>query len=285
MAEGNSTGVFDEKTKAELLQVLQGLTGPVRIVHFTQKPACPSCSAQAQLLQELAALSEKFTLEVHHMEDDKELAARYKVDKVPATLVIRKREENGIRFYGVTLGYEFPSLLSAIMMASTGRSGLQPEMEEMVKKIDKDVHIQVIVTLTCPYCPKMVHVAHQFAFVNHRITADMVESSEFPQLVQRYDVYGVPKTVINETHSFDGAVPAATLYLETLKAVDPDAYRQIDEMIRESEGTRKAKKVDPAHTYEVLIVGRRAGRDVRRAVRRPQGTGRGHYSRQGWAVR
>ena len=207
-----------------------------------------------QLLQELATLSEKITLEVHHTEDDKELVTRYKLDKVPATLVFGN-EENGIRFYGVTLGYEFPSFLSAMMMASTGVSGLPPEMEEMVKKINKDVHIQVIVTLTCPYCPKMVHVAHQFAFVNHQITADMVESSEFPQLVQRYDVYGVPKTVINETHSFDGAVPASTLYLETLKAVDPDTYRQIDELIRESEGTRKAKKVDPAHTYEVLIVG------------------------------
>jgi len=41
----------------------------------------------------------------------------------------------------------------------------------------------------------------------NRITADMVESSEFPQLVQRYDVYGVPKTVINETHTIDGGRP------------------------------------------------------------------------------
>lgn len=201
----------------------------------------------------MAGLSKRITLETHGLED-KEQAARYKVDKAPATLVMGERE-NGIRFYGVTLAYEFPSLLSAMMMASTGRSGMPPEMEDMVKRIDKDVHLQVIVTLTCPYCPKMVHLAHQFAFVNDRITSDMVESSEFPELVQRYEVFGVPKTVINEAHSIDGAVPASTLYLETLKAVDPEAYQQLDEMIRESEGTRKAKKVDPSHTYEVLIVG------------------------------
>jgi alkyl hydroperoxide reductase subunit F len=65
----------------------------------------------------------------------------------------------------------------------------------------------------------------------------------------------VPKTVINETHMFDGAVPAANLYMEILKTVDPDVYRQIDEMIRESEGIRKARKVDPAHSYDILIVG------------------------------
>jgi glutaredoxin-like protein len=254
LGEVKETGVFDEKSKAELLKALEGLTGQVRIVYFTKKEGCPSCAAQAQLLQELSALSEKFSFEVHQIDEDKELAAHYRIGKVPATLVMG-RKDNGIRFYGITLGYEFPSLLSAIMMASSGRSGLEPEMEEMVKAIGKDVHIQVIVTLTCPYCPKMVHVAHQFAFVNDRITADMVESSEFPQLVQRYDVYGVPKTVINETHTIDGAVPAANLYLEILKAVDPDAYRQIDELIRDSEGIRKAKKVDPSHRYEVLIVG------------------------------
>jgi NADH-dependent peroxiredoxin subunit F len=254
MAEGKITSVFDEKTKAELLQALKGLVGPVRIVHFTQKIACPGCSAQNQLLLELANMSKKIVLDVYHLEDDPELAAHYKVDKVPATLVLGQ-EDNGIRFYGLTLGYEFPSLLSAIIMVSTSKSGLPSEVEEMVKKIGKDVHVQVFVTLTCPYCPNMVHVAHQFAFVNHQITADMVESSEFPQLVQRYGVQGVPKTVINEAFSFDGAVPASTLYMRTLKAVDPDLYRKLDEVIRESEGTRKAKKADPAHKYEVLIIG------------------------------
>jgi NADH-dependent peroxiredoxin subunit F len=233
---------------------LNGLVGPVRIIHFTQKTDCPSCSAQTQLLQELAALSDKFTLEIRYIDEDKELATQYHVDKVPATMLIGNKV-NGIRFYGVTIGHEFPSLLSAIMMVSKDRSGLTPEMEGMVKRIDKDVHIQVIVTLTCPYCPEMVHVAHQFAFVNERITSDMVESSEFPKLTKLYEVYGVPKTIINETHTFDGAIPAAALYMEVLKAVDPDAYRQIDDKIRESEGTRKAKMVDPAHTYDVLIVG------------------------------
>ena len=248
------TRIFDEKGKAELIKALQRMAGPVRIVHFTQRSACPNCVTQTQLLEEIAALSDKFTLEIRHLEEDKEMAAKYNVDKVPATLVLGSKD-NGIRFFGVTLGAEFPSLLSAIMMVSTDRSGLPPEVEELVKKIDKEVHIQVFVTLTCPYCPKMVHLVHQFAFVNDRINADMVESSEFPQTVQRYDVNGVPKTVINETHTIDGAIPAATLYLEILKAVDPEAYRQIDEQIRESEGTRKARKADPIHTYEVLIVG------------------------------
>ena len=86
-----------------------------------------------------------------------------------------------------------------------------------------------MVTLTCPYCPNMVHVAQQFAFVNSNIRADMVEASEFPQLAQKYKVTGVPKTIVNETYSFEGALPAPAAYLEVIKAVNPEEYKQIEE--------------------------------------------------------
>lgn len=49
------------------------------------------------------------------------------------------------------------------------------------------------------------------AIENENITADMVELTEFPHLAQRYRVMGVPKTVINETESIDGAVPEGVL--------------------------------------------------------------------------
>ena len=42
-----------------------------------------------------------------------------------------------------------------------------------------------------------------------RVTADVVVANDFPHLAQRYDVMAVPKTVINETESFEGALPEA----------------------------------------------------------------------------
>jgi predicted DsbA family dithiol-disulfide isomerase len=39
------------------------------------------------------------------------------------------------------------------------------------------------------------------------VTADVIEASEFPELIQRYGVRGVPKTVINATVGIEGAVP------------------------------------------------------------------------------
>jgi len=50
------------------------------------------------------------------------------------------------------------------------------------------------------------------------ITADAVEISEFPHLAQRYAVMGVPKTVINETRSIEGAVPEPTFVEAVLAA-------------------------------------------------------------------
>ena len=50
-----------------------------------------------------------------------------------------------------------------------------------------------------------------------KVTADMVEVTEFPHLGQRYNVMGVPRTVINDDTYIEGAVPESML-LEKLKA-------------------------------------------------------------------
>jgi predicted DsbA family dithiol-disulfide isomerase len=39
------------------------------------------------------------------------------------------------------------------------------------------------------------------------VTADVVEVSEFPHLAQRYQIYAVPKTVVNDAVEFEGARP------------------------------------------------------------------------------
>jgi len=53
------------------------------------------------------------------------------------------------------------------------------------------------------------------------ITADMVEATEFPHLANKYQVYGVPRTVINETLHIEGAVPEPMLVNELMKVLDP----------------------------------------------------------------
>ena len=65
----------------------------------------------------------------------------------------------------------------------------------------------------------MARLAHKLAIENEHITADVVEVSEFIDLAQRYQVQGVPKTVINDRVEVLGAVPEPRFVQEVLKAI------------------------------------------------------------------
>lgn len=246
--------LIDDKTKKELKSILEKLPGEVRLLFFTQQNACPMCAEQQKILETLASLSKKIVLEVHDFLKKADVAAQFGIDKLPATVVMGKKD-HGIRFYGVAGGYEFSSLLETILMVSSGRSGLSPQLEQAVAAIDVPVHLQVMTTMTCPYCPKAVHAAYQMAMANDRIRADAVEMGEFPTLVQRYQVGGVPRTVVNEEHFFEGAMPPNDAYLEVLKAVKPAEYQRIEEALREAQGRRNVTKPEEGHLYEIVIVG------------------------------
>ena len=84
--------------------------------------------------------------------------------------------------------------------------------------MSKPVHIQVFITLTCPYCPMAVQLAHEMAMESTLITSDMVEATEFPHLAHKYDVAAVPKVVMNETIEFEGALPESEFLKYVLEA-------------------------------------------------------------------
>lgn len=199
---------LDEKLRAELKNQLSVLTKKVKMVFFTQEIECQFCSETKQILTELSEVTDKLELEIKNLIIDKDDAAKYGVDKIPATVLLDENgNDYGIKFYGIPSGYEFASLLEDIKMLGTGKSGLSPEIEEAIKQINSDVHMQVFVTPTCPYCPQAVVTAHKFAFINSKIKGDMVEATEFPHLSQKYNVRGVPRTVINEDSFIEGAAP------------------------------------------------------------------------------
>lgn len=55
--------------------------------------------------------------------------------------------------------------------------------------------------------------------LNPHIKAECIEATEFPELSQQYNVFGVPKSVINETIMFEGSVPEATFVSNLMQAV------------------------------------------------------------------
>jgi len=139
--------VLREQDIVEIRKRLEGLVNPVKLVHFTQELNLEYGRETRQLLQEVAELSGKITLEVFNFLIDKEKVVEYEVDKVPATIV-RNGKDYGIKFYGLPAGYEFSTLLDALLSVSAGESGLSDDTKEKLKKLTQPLHLEVFVTPT-----------------------------------------------------------------------------------------------------------------------------------------
>jgi len=203
-----------EHLKEELNEKLEN---PVKIVMFTQAVECQFCLQTRQLINEVAALNDKIKVEIYDFVADTEKAKQYGIDKVPA-LIVMGEKDYGIRFYGLPFGYELQTLLEAIINVSRRKTDLSEETKNKLREIKTPVHIQVFVTLTCPYCPIVASIAHKFAIENDLIRADVIDSGEFPHLAQKYAVMGVPKTVINEKVDFMGPVTEEMFVQQVLLA-------------------------------------------------------------------
>jgi len=198
--------LLKEKDREQVRKTFEQLTGNVRLVMFTQEIECQYCRETRQILEEVSELNEKITLEVFNFVTDKAVAEKYNIDKIPAT-VVEGTKDYGIRYYGIPSGYEFSSLLEDIVDVSKGEAGLSEQSKALLKEITAPLRLQVFVTPTCPYCPRAVRLAHKMAMENEHITADMVEATEFPHLSMKYNVRGVPRTMIGEDVPIEGALP------------------------------------------------------------------------------
>ena len=183
------------------------LTKRVRIDFFTQRESslflpghqpCQYCKPARQMLEEVAALSDLISLRQHTIDEDREAFARYGVDKIPA-VVLPAGDGRWLKYYGFPGGQELLTLVETIVDLSRGERLLTDEVRKRLRKLKKDVLIQVFVTPSCPYCPQMARLAFHMALESPHITAEVIEAQEFPELSQRFKVRAVPTTVVSAT--------------------------------------------------------------------------------------
>ena len=210
--------MLDENVRKEVAGFLGELPNPVRLVMFTQEFECEYCAETRQLVEEIAKLADQLTAEVYDSVTDEEKATELRIDKIPAVAIVGA-EDYGVRFYGIPSGYEFTSFLHTIRLVASGRTELSEATLEVLSGLSEPVHVQVFITPTCPYCTQAVMLAHQMAVASPMVRADMVEAMEFPHLSVKYQVMGVPRTVINETVHIEGAVPEPMVLVKLQEAL------------------------------------------------------------------
>ena len=210
--------LFDEKVTKQLTELIGDLPKNISIEYFRQT-VCESCDQTQAFVREIAAMNEHISVKIHDLDESPEVFTKFNVERTPAIAIVDKDGTDfGIRFFGIPAGYEINSFVGSIREVGGFEEPLSEEIMARIKAIDKDIHIQVFVTPTCPYCPGPVLLGHRLAMLNPHIKTDMVEATTFPGLSQKYSVRGVPKIVINETHEFVGSQPM-TKFLDVIEAI------------------------------------------------------------------
>ncbi len=132
-----------------LRQHLSTITKPVTLLLFTQTFGGPETGPLArQVVDELAALSDKVTVVEKNFVLDTDDLAKYGVDKSPAIVVLSDGEDTRIRMYGAPSGYEFVPLVEAVLLAGTHELELEPSTLDLLAAVDKPMHLQVFSTPT-----------------------------------------------------------------------------------------------------------------------------------------
>jgi alkyl hydroperoxide reductase subunit AhpF len=140
--------LLTEELGSELREAFSGLVEPVRLVVFSQALVDPLSEEVRRLVEELAALDDKLTAEPVNFVLQAERARALDVDRTPAIAILRAGTDFGVRFYGAPAGYEFGSLIEAILDVSRGDSGLSDETRGALASLERDVRVRVFSTPT-----------------------------------------------------------------------------------------------------------------------------------------
>ena len=136
------------RDEAAVRQEIQRIRGPVKLVVFSLDLVnADLCAQNEQLVREVAALDDRIGVEVLNPAIERDRAAAYGVDQVPA-IAVEGAKDYGLRFYGIPSGYEFSNLIDAIVTASSGEPVLADATKEALAALAGDVHIKVFSTPT-----------------------------------------------------------------------------------------------------------------------------------------
>ena len=128
------------------------MTRSVKLLFFTQTLDCETCLQTRQILDELPPLSDKISIEEVNLILDTEKAKQYAIERAPSVAVVSVEGaadvDTHIRFVGTPSGYEFVSLVQAVLLAGGRASRLSDESRARVAAVDKPVVMQVFTTPT-----------------------------------------------------------------------------------------------------------------------------------------
>jgi alkyl hydroperoxide reductase subunit AhpF len=140
--------LLSDEVTADLREAFTGLENPVRLAVFSQALAEPASEEVRRLVEELAALDPRLCAESRNFLLDRGRVQELGIERIPAVAVLGEQADHGVRLYGLPTGYEFGSLVEAILDVSRGTSGLAEETRAALGALEADVRLRVFSTPT-----------------------------------------------------------------------------------------------------------------------------------------
>ena len=129
------------------------MTRRVHLTFFTQTLDCETCLQTRQILDELTPLSNHIVVDEVNFVLEPERAAQFGIDRVPAIAVVYEEpmgtpRDSRMRFVGTPAGYEFISLVQAVLLAGGRAPQLTESSRQRLAALERPVTMHVFTTPT-----------------------------------------------------------------------------------------------------------------------------------------
>jgi alkyl hydroperoxide reductase subunit F len=218
--------MLDATLSAQLKTHLEKLTMPIALVSSLDD--APKSTELAELLTEIASLSDKITYE---RRDDDERRPSFAIERVGTDV--------SVRFAGIPLGHEFTSLVLALLQVGGHPSTANEELLEQVRNLDVDLRFETYFSLSCQNCPDVVQALNLMSVLNPRIQHVAIDGALFQSEVDERQVMAVPTVFVNGELFESGRM----------------SLEQIVAKLDTGSAEREAAKIAAKDPFDVLVVG------------------------------
>jgi alkyl hydroperoxide reductase subunit AhpF len=197
--------MMNENLLNDRKDALAHMKNPVRLVLFTREMGCEACPDAHKLARMIKTYSPKIAFEEYDMVMDRDKTSQYGIKMVPA-IVVQGGEGYSVTFSGLLEDVFLGVLLDTVLAVSEKRVWFPEKIRTTLKHLSRDVKIQVYVESDCPQCRPVAETAIGLALESRLIYTDIIIASDFPDLIRKYDIKTLPKTIFGENLHMDGHV-------------------------------------------------------------------------------
>lgn len=215
--------MLDNETKTQLKQYLDLLEA--ELVFSVSLDDSEDSKKVTEFLTEVAEMTSRITIEPMNLK------------RTPSFEINQKEAgASGVAFAGLPMGHEFTSFILALLQVSGRAPKIDDALIKQIQTIDRPLHFETYVSLTCHNCPDVVQALNIMAVLNPNISHTMIEGGMYQAEVDAKKVMAVPTVFLNDEEFGSGRMT-------------------IEELVEKVNGPLSTDEFADKEPFDVLVIG------------------------------